>query len=152
MSPPKNFVSGMLANLRKLRTLRLSQLRLLAVCCVLVPIVDISLRLFGMRRTQGLLARFVEIPRHARTGAELEPLEIGWLVSIAATHSLWPASCLRQALVLWWLLARRGISTHIRLGVSKDSGGALAAHAWVEHDGHILIGGEASRERYQVVL
>ena len=142
----------MLANLRKLRALRSSQLLLLAACCVLVPLIDISLRLFGMRRTKGLLVRFDGSQHRVHIGAELEPIEIGRLVSIAATHSLWRASCLRQALVLWWLLARRGISTDIRLGVSVASDDTLDAHAWIEHNGDVIIGGQASLERFRVIL
>lgn len=74
------------------------------------------------------------------------------MVRIAATRSLWRATCLRQALVLWWLLAQRGIATQIRLGVVKDAGQALESHAWVERNGVVLIGGETSQERFRVLL
>jgi hypothetical protein len=47
------------------------------------------------------------------------------------------ATCLRQALLLHWLLRRRGLQPELRIGVRKQ-GEALDAHAWMELDGHPL--------------
>jgi hypothetical protein len=38
------------------------------------------------------------------------------------------------------MLARRGYPAHLRIGVAKDEGGRLKAHAWVECEGNIVIG------------
>ena len=43
-----------------------------------------------------------------------------------------PASSFR--LVLWWLLARQGIASDLRVGIRKD-GDRFEAHAWVECGG-----------------
>jgi hypothetical protein len=43
-----------------------------------------------------------------------------------------PATCLRESLVLYALLRRRGAAPTLRIGVRK-SGPMLAAHAWVEY-------------------
>jgi len=45
-----------------------------------------------------------------------------------------PATCLRQSLVLYALLERRGVPSRLCLGVAKQ-GPALDAHAWIECDG-----------------
>jgi len=45
-----------------------------------------------------------------------------------------PATCLRQSLVLYRLLARRGVLSRFCVGVKTD-GRALSAHAWIECDG-----------------
>jgi hypothetical protein len=42
-----------------------------------------------------------------------------------------PATCLRQSLLLNELLERRGVPSRVLFGVAK-SGSALAAHAWVD--------------------
>ena len=42
-----------------------------------------------------------------------------------------PGTCLRQSLVLYGLLERRGMPSRVRFGVDKH-GPAFAAHAWVE--------------------
>ncbi len=55
-----------------------------------------------------------------------------------ATRAM-PASstCLHRSLTLWWLLARRGITSELRLGVRKDHS-RMQAHAWVEHQGRVV--------------
>ena len=50
------------------------------------------------------------------------------------------ATCLVQALSGGWLIRRAGGSSTLRFGVAKD-GDAFKAHAWLESDGRILIGG-----------
>lgn len=50
------------------------------------------------------------------------------------------AGCLPQALAAQWLLHRRGDVAELRVGVARQ-GGALLAHAWVECDGEVVVGG-----------
>ena len=45
-----------------------------------------------------------------------------------------PGTCLRQSLVLYGLLERRGMPSRVRFGVERR-GRAIAAHAWVECHG-----------------
>jgi len=51
-------------------------------------------------------------------------------------------TCLTQALALQAMLARRGTETSLRLGVTRDDRGRFRAHAWLEQNGAVLIGGE----------
>jgi hypothetical protein len=37
----------------------------------------------------------------------------------------------------------------LHIGVTKDEDGALQAHAWVERNGHVLIGGENAPDTYE---
>ena len=56
------------------------------------------------------------------------------------------ASCLTQAIAGQLLLAGRGCPSQIRLGVRRDDGGAFQAHAWLETEwGIVLGGGQLSR-------
>jgi hypothetical protein len=41
------------------------------------------------------------------------------------------------------LLARAGHGSRLEVGVSRGSAGVVEAHAWVECDGRIVIGGTA---------
>jgi hypothetical protein len=50
------------------------------------------------------------------------------------------ASCLTQALSARLLLAHFGYSSRLCLGVARGSRG-FRAHAWLEHDGKVIIGG-----------
>lgn len=71
-----------------------------------------------------------------------------WAVRAASRRLLRKNPCLTEALALWGLLRRHGYDSHIRIGVARDQGAELEAHAWVERDGEILIGGEQSPDRY----
>lgn len=61
------------------------------------------------------------------------------LVTIAGRYHLVRNTCLKEALVLSWLLERRGLGTLLRIGVSRHAG-TLKAHAWLEQDGRIILG------------
>jgi hypothetical protein len=69
--------------------------------------------------------------------------------AVEATSRFVPqATCLTQALATQLLLSRRGHQTELRFGVAKNDAGKLEAHAWVELDGQIIIGGEDSPTRF----
>ena len=65
---------------------------------------------------------------------------ICWAVRIASRY-LPRASCLTQPLAASFLLQRRGQPTTLRVGVAKNVRGHFEAHAWLENDGQIIIGG-----------
>lgn len=52
------------------------------------------------------------------------------------------ASCLTQALAVKWLMARANQDCTLRIGVSPDPKTGMKAHAWVIHDGAVIIGGD----------
>jgi hypothetical protein len=51
------------------------------------------------------------------------------------------ATCLTQALALDLLLRRRGVVARLVVGVS-NRGERFGAHAWLEYEGRVLIGGD----------
>ncbi len=68
------------------------------------------------------------------------PYVIAWAVK--HTSRIVPfASCLTQALALQFMLARRGHTSAIRVGVKNDQASSFRAHAWVIWDDTVLIGG-----------
>ncbi|MCL4835355.1 MAG: lasso peptide biosynthesis B2 protein [Caldilineaceae bacterium] len=69
------------------------------------------------------------------------PTRIAWAVRAASRFVPGGGNCLLQSLAGQHLLTRRGYLSHLRIGVAKESDGPLRAHAWVEWDGRILIGG-----------
>jgi hypothetical protein len=55
------------------------------------------------------------------------------------------ATCLVRALAGRWLLSQYGHRTEIHLGVSKPiEKMQMVAHAWLEHQGKVLIGGDTA--------
>ena len=85
-----------------------------------------------------------ERPRQAPgRSSEFTVEELAWAVS-AAARRVPRSTCLTQALALESLLRREAYDASLRLGVAKTPEGALEAHAWLESDGRVVIGGPRS--------
>jgi hypothetical protein len=134
--------------LTKLACLNADEWRILLAAAWLLPATALSLRVFGYRRTRAWMERHVSPNKSEPTDAAAEAARVTRLVSVAAHHGAYRANCLRQALVAWWLLGRRGIGADLVIGVRKDAHG-FAAHAWVEFNGEVIIGGADSPERFR---
>lgn len=72
-----------------------------------------------------------------------EPVDMQRLAwSVRRTSRIVPmATCLTRALALQAILARRGVPVELVLGVSRSASKEFLAHAWLEMDGQIIIGG-----------
>ncbi|MGE0864154.1 MAG: lasso peptide biosynthesis B2 protein [Vicinamibacterales bacterium] len=103
----------------------------------LVPFVTISLRLIGFPRT----LRWIEwSAQGAPLIAESESVVLGEATRALARvrrRTPWTGRCLAQALGLWWILRRRGLTASLSLGVRR-TGDALQAHAWVVSAGQVI--------------
>lgn len=112
-----------------------------------LPLVSQSLRWRGFRATQESLQRR-KSPGSKPANSENQSLEVTVrMVKAAVRHSLGHASCLEESLTLWWLLARQGIASEVRIGIRKQ-GENFEAHAWVERDGIALNEPEAKHRHY----
>lgn len=67
---------------------------------------------------------------------------LAWTVLVASRFVPGGGHCLSQALALQVLLQRRGYSCKICFGVHRGNSNGFSAHAWLEHDGAVLIGGD----------
>lgn len=141
---------GFRRKLAGLRRLSWSERRTLAAAALWLPVVDLGLRTVGFARVRRRLGtgRGTDggsAPLSPEHRAESE--SVARLVAVAARHHLWPMTCLRRALVIDRLLARRGIPAELRIGVRKGEEG-FRAHAWIECGGRPLFEPEAVEERY----
>lgn len=107
---------------------------------LMLPMIDAALRRIGYTRTRRWLERHSMHP--APRQPEVHDLDQGQdlarLAAIAGRHGLAPATCLRQALALYWWLRRDGLQPQLKLGARATRDKALDAHAWIELDGHAL--------------
>lgn len=103
------------------------------------PLFWLALRLAGLSRCTAWIGR------HARGSAVpgTDPRALAGMANAAVSRALGPRQCLTRSLVLLWLLARRGVTAQLRIGVRKDGSSQLLAHAWVEIDG-LPVNDEAS--------
>jgi Transglutaminase-like superfamily len=105
----------------------------------LLPLIALSLRWRGYRTTQAALQRFLSSPNEKPDDALVgkNVAVTAHMVNAADRHGPVHPSCLAKSLTLWWLLARQGISSRLRIGIRKENG-KFEAHAWVERDGAAL--------------
>jgi hypothetical protein len=80
-------------------------------------------------------------------GVKATPERIAWAVNVASQY-VPAAACLSRALAAEVLLAWHGYPAQLRIGVAKGARGQLEAHAWLEREGQILIGG-AVHDRFR---
>ena len=136
----------------KLKDLSWRERRLLVKTTLLLPLVHCALFFPGYMRSMKLIEKLTPIRSVDPAPGAAETLHVArqtaWLVSIAARHGFFKASCLRQALLLWWLLRGQGIKSQIRFGAHRNKD-QLEAHAWVEMDGKVISMGEKTQKYYQ---
>ena len=117
----------------------------------LLPITAAALRLLSFRRVAATLASLSSAVAEKARDDEAETLSqvltTARVVSLAARHGFFNATCLPKAMILWWLLRRQGIASDLRLGVRKEVEEVLA-HAWVEYRGDPLDDEQNLRQHY----
>jgi Transglutaminase-like superfamily len=114
----------------------------------LLPLVSLSLRLRGFRKTQAFLQKFLSLSSHpADISASSSANLTVRMVRAAVRTSIGHPTCLDESLALWWLLGRQGIRSELKVGVRKE-GEKFEAHAWVERDGMALNEPEARHQHY----
>ena len=95
-------------------------------------------------------ARHWALAKASRPVSSRSPVEtperIAWAVS-ASGRRLPGATCLAEAITACWLMRMQGTAANLRIGVTTEP--FFKAHAWVECDGRIVLGGADSTENYR---
>ncbi|KEP71394.1 hypothetical protein DL1_07340 [Thioclava dalianensis] len=121
------------------------QLGLVALATVLRVRIALSLNRADIWRARNA-ALCAQVPSGAPQNCDHHLREIAW--SVGAAARLVPvASCLTQALAGQYLLAQRGVASDLRLSLPAGQGDAFRPHAWLLHEGQIVLGGSAEMLR-----
>ncbi len=113
---------------------------LLVKAALLLSAIRISLWVFPYSFLRPLLGRACK--RSPRLSATITtPEDIALAVSRVGAVVPGGEHCLSQALALRILLNRRGIPIAVSFGVRRGANSGVMAHAWVEYNGSVLIGG-----------
>jgi hypothetical protein len=140
-----------MSNLNKFGKLSRGERRLLVQSILLLPVFHIALLLLGYYHLRALIEKSTPLKTLNIPVSETEILQrardISRIVSIAARHGFYRASCLRRSLLVWWFLRSEGIASTIRFGVQMSSG-RLEAHAWVEYNGTVINDAANIHEHY----
>lgn len=131
---------------RLVKFLRLpkSERWLLIQVTFLLSATQIALRLFPFRRVYRWILTASQSKPNNWGNSHLDAEKICAAVNKSGRNIMGANSCFPQALVGEMLLRRAGYPAKLRIGVNKEPGGELKAHAWVELDGSVVIGGPTS--------
>jgi hypothetical protein len=115
---------------------------------VLLPLISISLQWRGFCKTKASLQQFLSVPNGLQNpDAQAHAALTAQMVRAAGHYGIGQPNCLEVSLALWWLLARQGIASDLRVGVRKD-GEKFEAHAWVECGGVALNEPESKHQHF----
>jgi Transglutaminase-like superfamily len=124
--------------IRQFRSLKSEARGLFLRASVVLPLISISLRWRGFRKTKASLQHFLSVPHGSQNfDAQARATLTAQIVRATSNHALGDPTCLEVSLALWWLLSRQGIASDLRVGIRKD-GETFEAHAWVECGGATL--------------
>ena len=132
--------------LHKFFRLPRSERWLLIKAALLLGLIRIGLRLLPFQTLKQLLDSASRAFAESRAANQFSSDRIAWAVTAASRYVLGDKPCLTQALAVQLLLKRRGYPASLRIGVSRTAGNQLQAHAWVESEDRVVVGGgELSR-------
>ncbi len=130
---------------------------LLLQAFLLLPLIAISLKLWGLKPTQAGLARLLPAAKIPVENSVQHPsvadirhskiIKTIGMVRLAVRYCQPWANCLKKSLVLWGLLRYQGIESELRIGVRRETV-KFEAHAWVECEGFVLNDTPNVRDRF----
>jgi hypothetical protein len=133
--------------LRKYRRLPAADRRLLVMSALLLGAVRLGLWLLPFQTVRRLLASMTGVTTTLHDTEQTSIERIAWAVA-EASQSIPRATCLTQALAMQVLLGWQGHAARLCIGVARSDIGQFQAHAWVECQGRVVIGGADAPSRF----
>lgn len=122
--------------------------RLLVSAALVLGTIRLGLCLLPFQTLRRLLARMTQTTTELQKPNQASVGRVVWAVEVVSRYMPGGVKCLARALATQVLLGRRGLRAELRIGVAKSERGQLEAHAWVESQGRIVIGGLKDLARY----
>lgn len=120
---------------------------------LLLPIVNLSIKLFGFNRVY----RFMYEQNLSRSNKQnplseekKEVTEIVEMVKKVHWRVYKGITCLPKNLVMWWMLGKKGIKTRLIIGVKKSEDGIIG-HAWLEYNTKVINEKQSVVDEYTVI-
>lgn len=114
-------------------------------------VVRLAIILVPFRRLAPFLGKHMrESPMKENVVKFVAAKRIGRVVETVCCYTPWESKCLVQAIVGKIMLRRRGINNTLYLGVGRNEGRSLVAHAWLRCGETVITGGRG-RERFTLV-
>ncbi len=134
-----------MTRLRKFLHLTSRDRRLLITAVFLLGTIRLGLRFIPFRTVQRIVGHRAQAPTSSHQIDQPSIEQLVWAVKVASQY-VPKATCLTQALATQIVLGRHGYSTQLCIGAARTQERRLEAHAWVENQGKVVVGGgETSR-------
>jgi len=133
-----------MSHLRSFLRLSSSERSLLFKAALLLGGIGLGVKLLPFRTLRRLVDLLRSPAEEPATVEWFSVEKIAWAVELASRYV--PATCLSRALAAQVLLTRRGHPALLHFGVAKEAG-QFSAHAWLESEGQVVVGGH-ELERY----
>jgi len=143
----------MMESLHRYRALSAADRWLVIEAAMLLAVVRLGIagvRFSVLRRALDRAARGVMRARSAATPRDVG--RVAWSVAAVTRRLPFRSTCLVESLAVDAMLRRRSVASEIRFGVRPPGGGALSAHAWVEHRGAVVFGARPDMSDYAVLV
>jgi Transglutaminase-like superfamily len=138
---------------QRFRALNAADRRLIVEGAAWLVFVRIGLSVLPFLTLRRVLSRAGAIRPAPGDRSPVPAQRVAWAVTSAARHLPFATTCLIESLAAQAMLRRRGVQCEVRVGVRPRQGRpALAAHAWVEHDGAVLLGQIDDLSEYAALL
>jgi len=124
--------------IRKFFNLSATEKCLLLRAWVLLGLIRLGMEFSPFSSLKKLLERLR--PISGGFGIDFSEEELVWSVEVVSRY-IPKATCLAQALTTQFLLQQAGHQACLHIGVTEAEEGGIKAHAWVESQDRILIGG-----------
>lgn len=109
--------------------------------------VKVGLCLLPFNRLRGWMARVDQTDGKPADFKEMRAI-IQAIERVSQLLPIFQINCLPKALVGHRLLCQQGFDVQIKIGVLKNHDDQLAAHAWLEYQGRVILGDLRGLERF----
>ena len=118
---------------------------LLLEAFLLLRMTRLGLRLCHFQRIRRMLS-LVAVCGRRLTRRKISPAVLVWALETAKRKNPIPGNCLTEALTAEALFKQFGYEPVLCIGASRQNGN-FAAHAWLEHDQVVMVGGPEAHVR-----
>ncbi|AFZ02150.1 lasso peptide biosynthesis B2 protein [Calothrix sp. PCC 6303] len=113
---------------------------LLLMTFILMGTIRLGLWLLPFRVLIKLHTKTMHLLQKVPNSTQVSLAHIIAYVNLSTRYMPGGAKCLARALTTQVLMHRYNHLGELRIGVSKNTVGSIEAHAWIEHQGQIIIG------------
>ncbi|UBF26555.1 lasso peptide biosynthesis B2 protein [Kovacikia minuta CCNUW1] len=107
----------------------------------LLACIRLGLWLLSFRQLNSLIQRVINQDSSKQPSSAISIDDVIWAIETATHYLPGQPKCLARALATQLLLQRYGYRSDLRIGVAINEMGVFTAHAWIERNGQVLIGG-----------